>query len=158
MKKMIRRGESNPQPCRAFPSCSWRQYWQRFNAPSCAVGVLILLLFAAPAFAQERPRILVPLYAGQIGLQAFDGYSTYEVIRLGGVEKNPHVNELLTREPARFVLVKAGVSALSIVAAETLWRHGKKKESVFLMIGANSAMAYVAIHNARVLHQMQGRN
>lgn len=161
VKNKIRREESNLQPCRAFPLFSLRKYWQRFDAPACAVGLLILasLLVTAPAVAQDRPKLLPALYAGQIGLQAYDAYSTIRVIQLGGVEKNPHVDQLLTRRPGAFFAMKAGVAAMTIVAPESLWKRGRKTEAILVMIGSNGFMAYVAVHNGRVLNQLEkGRN
>jgi hypothetical protein len=120
-------------------------------------ALLLVLLWPVLAHAEDRPRVLVPLYAGQVGLQAYDAYSTVEVIRLGGVEKNPHVNTILTRQPAMFFALKAAVATGTIVAAERLWKSGRRKEAVFVMIGSNAFMAYVAVNNARVLRQMRDK-
>lgn len=122
------------------------------------VSGLIALLWSAPAFAEDRPKLLVPLYAGQIALQAYDGYSTVEAIRLGGVEQNRHVDSILTRQPRMFFALKAVVTTATIVTSERLWKNGRRKEAVAVMIGSNAFMAYVAVNNAKVLHQMQRRN
>jgi hypothetical protein len=119
--------------------------------------LLLFVLLPALAYAEDRPRVLVPLYAGQVGLQAYDAYSTVEVIRLGGVETNPHVNTILTRQPALFFALKAAVATGTIVTAERLWKSGRRKEAVAVMIGSNAFMGYVAVNNASVLRQMRER-
>jgi len=115
--------------------------------------VLLLMLLAAPAAAQERPKALVPLYAGQIALQAFDLYSTRRAIELGAVEKNRHADYAL--QSGTFAAVKVGISAATIATAEVLWRRGRRRDAVLLMIISNGVMVGVAANNAHVLHRLE---
>jgi hypothetical protein len=59
----------------------------------------------------------------------------------------------VVRNPAAYIALKAGVTGVSIFAAERLWRQNRKKSAVLLMVASNGLMAYVAAHNASVLRR-----
>ena len=101
-----------------------------------------------------RPALLLPLYVGNIALQGFDAYSTLAGMQKRGVEQNPLVSGI-AGNPATFIAVKGGVTALSIVAAERLWRNGHRAGAVATIALANGLMTAVAINNANVLRRMQ---
>ena len=98
----------------------------------------------------RRPRGLPALYAGSALLQGYDAYSTLTVLKHGGVEANP-VMRGVTTHPAAFIGLKAGVTAMSIMAAERMWKNNNRLGAVLTMTAMNSMMALVAAHNAHVL-------
>ena len=100
--------------------------------------------------APRRPRGLPALYAGSAFLQGYDAYSTLTVLKHGGVEANP-VMKGVTQYPAAFIGLKAGVTAMSIMAAERMWKNNNRLGAVLTMAAMNSMMALVAVHNAHVL-------
>jgi uncharacterized protein DUF5658 len=107
-----------------------------------------------PVVATTRPALLLPLYVGNIALQGFDTYTTLAAVQKGGAERNPLVSGL-TGSPAAFVAVKGGVTVLSILAAERLWRNGHRMGAVAAIAVANGLMTAVAINNANTLRRMQ---
>jgi hypothetical protein len=108
----------------------------------------------APAMSTTRPALLMPLYAGNIALQGFDAYSTLAAVQKNSVEQNPLVSGL-AGSPAAFIAVKGGVTVLSIVAAERLWRSGHRAGAVAAIAVANGLMTAVAINNANTLRRMR---
>ena len=102
----------------------------------------------------RRPMVLPALYATTVGLQAYDAYSTLTVLKNGGVEANP-VMKGITKNPTAFVALKAGVAAMSIMAAEKMWKDHNKVGAIVTMLASNGFMAYVAAHNTRVLNQIR---
>ena len=79
-----------------------------------------------------------------------NAYSTLTVLKHGGVEANP-VMRGVTTHPAAFIGLKAGVTAMSIMAAERMWKNNNRLGAVLTMVAMNSMMALVAAHNAHVL-------
>jgi hypothetical protein len=108
----------------------------------------------APAPSVRRPLTLPALYVGSALLQGYDAYSTLTVMKHGGVEVNPLMRGL-SKSPAAFIGIKAGVTAMSIMAAERMWKNNNRLGAVLTMVATNGLMAYVATHNARVLAQMR---
>lgn len=102
----------------------------------------------------HRPGLLPALYVGSASLQAFDAYSTLSVLEAGGREQNPLMKGVV-KSPATFIAVKAGITAVSIVAAERLWKNNNRLGAVLLMAASNGMMAYVAAHNASVLARVR---
>jgi hypothetical protein len=101
-----------------------------------------------------RPMLLPALYGTAALLQGYDVYSTLAVLKRGGVEVNP-VMKGLTKSPTALIGLKAGVTALSIVAAERMWKRHNRAGAVLTMAVSNSLMAMVATNNARVLRQFR---
>lgn len=108
----------------------------------------------AQAAAPRRPLTLPALYVGSAVLQGYDAYSTLAVLKHGGVEANPMMKGV-TKRPIAFIGLKAGVTAMSIMAAERMWKNNNRLGAVLTMVAANGMMAYVAAHNARVLAQVR---
>jgi hypothetical protein len=106
------------------------------------------------AASARRPFTLPALYVGSAVLQGYDAYSTLSVLKHGGVEANPVVKGV-TKNPAAFIGLKAGVTAMSIMAAERMWKNNNRMGAVLTMVATNGLMAYVAAHNARVLAQVK---
>lgn len=96
---------------------------------------------------QKRPSTLVPLYLSFGALQALDVHSTSTALNRGAVEANPLMGGI-AGSPLGLAVVKAGGTAGVIYASERLWKKNKGA-AVALMIGANSAMAWVVQHNYR---------
>jgi hypothetical protein len=103
---------------------------------------------------QQRPTILPSLYVSLSALQAYDVYSTLTAIRRGASESNPLMKGVVGNAGA-LVALKAGVTGVSIYAAERLWRDNKKAHAVLLMVASNGLMAYVAANNAAVLRRVR---
>ena len=105
-------------------------------------------------FEPRRPMALPALYGASALLQGYDAYSTLTVLKHGGVEVNP-VMKGLTRSPAAFIGLKAGVTMMSIMAAERMWKNQNRVGAVATMIIANGLMTVVATNNARVLSRLK---
>lgn len=102
----------------------------------------------------RRPAALPAMYAASVALQGYDAYSTLTVLKAGGVEANPMM-KTITKSPAAFIALKAGTAALSIMAAENMWKSGHKAAAIGVMVASNVAMSFVAANNARVLSQIK---
>ncbi len=109
---------------------------------------------ARTAVRRERSIVLPSLYVSLSALQAYDVYSTLTATRLGATEANPLMQGMVGN-PTAFIAMKAGVTGVSIYAAERLWRQNRKKSAVLLMVASNGLMAYVAAHNASVLRTVR---
>jgi hypothetical protein len=109
--------------------------------------------FAEPGAPHDRPLALPALYATTAVLQGYDAYSTLSVLKQGGVEANP-VMKGITKSPMAFIGLKAGMTTLSIISAERMWKRGNRMGAVATMVASNVFMAYVAASNARVLRQV----
>jgi hypothetical protein len=142
---------------------------------STAASLVVLALSAVPAHAAEgdagvrvaapkviitqpvvetpekRPAVLPFLYVSLAGLQAYDVYSTRQGLLHGAREMNPLMSPV-AGDMAGMIVAKAVSSVTTIVMAERLW-HRNKAAAILTMVAANSAMAIVAMNNARVLHQ-----
>jgi hypothetical protein len=108
----------------------------------------------ATARRSERSLILPSLYVSLAALQAFDAYTTFKGLDRGATEGNPLMQDV-TRHPAAFVALKAGVTGVSIYAAERLWRQNRKKSAIIMMLASNGLMAWVASHNAAVIRGLR---
>lgn len=102
----------------------------------------------------ERPKALMPMYAGFVALQGYDAYSTLKAVRAGGVERN-HLMAHAAKSPAQMISVKGAATLSSIWAAERLWRANHRKAAVVLMAVTGGMMAAVAANNACVLRRMR---
>ena len=103
---------------------------------------------------RHRPGALPAMYATSLALQGYDAYSTLTALKAGGVEANPMM-KTITKSPAAFIALKAGTAALSIMAAENMWKSGHKAAAIGVMVASNVAMSFVAANNARVLSQIK---
>src|SRR5262245_38868520 len=109
----------------------------------------------APRIATpRRPLALPSLYAGSVFLQSYDAYSTLNALKNGGTEANPLMKGV-TRYPMAFIGLKAGVTTMSIMAAERMWKGNNRLGAVLTMVATNGFMAAVAAHNTAVLHRVQ---
>jgi uncharacterized protein DUF5658 len=112
-------------------------------------------LNVAPRIAARRRPIALPsLYAGSVFLQSYDAYSTLSALRNGGTEANPLMKGI-TKSPVAFIGLKAGVTMMSIMAAERMWKDNNRVRAVLTMVATNGFMAAVAAHNTAVLHRVQ---
>src|SRR5262245_58066378 len=108
----------------------------------------------APRIAvRRRPLALPSLYAGSVFLQSYDAYSTLSALRNGGTEANPLMKGI-TKSPVAFIGLKAGVTMMSIMAAERMWKDNNRVRAVLTMVATNGFMAAVAAHNAAVLQRV----
>ncbi len=127
--------------------------------PSGAMALPQIDVSAAPtmatrSFEQKRPLALPALYGATAFLQGYDAYSTLTVIRHGGTEANPLMRNV-TKSPAAFIGLKAGVAIASIMAAERMWKSRNRVGAIATMVVANGLMATVAANNARVLSRVR---
>ena len=104
-------------------------------------------------FEPRRPVLLPALYGASALLQGYDAYSTLTVLKRGGVEVNPMMKGI-TKSPAAFIGLKAGVTLMSIMAAERMWKNHNRVGALVTMAVSNGLMAMVARNNARVLSQV----
>jgi hypothetical protein len=102
-----------------------------------------------------RGPLLPALYVSLASLNAFDAYSTVAALERGAVEANP-VMRGVAGNPAALWAVKGGVTALSIYAAERLWRNNRRVAAIAVMAVTNGLMTAVAARNSTVLSR-QGR-
>ena len=61
----------------------------------------------------------------------------------------------ITKSPAAFIGLKAGVTMVSIMAAERMWKNHNRVGAIATMIVSNGLMTAVAANNARVLSQLR---
>jgi hypothetical protein len=94
---------------------------------------------------EERPRLLIPLYFSMATWQALDFLSTQRGLKAGVQEGNP-VMAPLRGSAGAVIVVKAGVSAMTIYAAERMWKHNRKA-AVLTLIGVNLGYAAIVSHN-----------
>jgi len=117
--------------------------------PDLAANITI-----APRIAPHRPLVLPSLYAGSAFLQGYDAYSTLSALKNGGTEANPLMKGI-TKSPVAFIGLKAGVTMMSIMAAERMWKDNNRLGAVLTMVASNGFMAAVAAHNAAVLQRVK---
>lgn len=117
--------------------------------PDLAANITI-----APRIAPRRPLVLPSLYAGSAFLQGYDAYSTLAALKNGGTEANPLMKGI-TKSPVAFIGLKAGVTMMSIMAAERMWKDNNRLGAVLTMVASNGFMAAVAAHNAAVLQRVK---
>ena len=101
-----------------------------------------------------RPGLLPGLYAGSALLQGYDTWSTLTALKSGAREANPLMRGI-TKSPAAFVALKAGVTMASIMSAERMWKDNHRVAAVMMMVVSNGMMAAVAAHNASVLNRVR---
>lgn len=122
--------------------------------------MFILSTLTVPAVAADDSHppphglVLPALYVSFAGLNAFDAASTIHALEHGAVEANPLLTGI-ARRPVALWAVKGGVTAISIVAAEHLWRRGHKGQAIVLMVATNGIMTAVAAHNASVIRGLK---
>ena len=110
--------------------------------------------FAPRMASDHRPLMLPSLYAGSALLQGYDAYSTLTALKNGGTEANPLMKSI-TKSPAAFIGLKAGMTVMSIMAAERMWKNDNRVGAVLTMVASNGLMAMVAMHNASVLSRVR---
>ena len=98
----------------------------------------------------KRPVVLLPLYLSYATLQMSDAALTLKALRIGGHEANGLMSGL-SKHPVAFYAVKAAATSLSIVGAELMWRQGRRKSAVGVMIASNVLFGVVVRHNAQVI-------
>jgi Domain of unknown function (DUF5658) len=118
--------------------------------PDLASTINLAAQFKMP----RRPMPLSGLYAGSAFLQGYDAYSTLSALKSGATEANPLIRGI-TKNPAAFVALKAGVTAASIMGAERLRKDNHRTAAILMMIASNGMMAAVAAHNSAVLHRVR---
>ena len=119
------------------------------NAGDPAITVVALPVVTV----EKRPAALPVLYAGLIGLQAYDIYSTNSALSRGGSEANPLVAPM-AGQTAAMIVMKAVSTGTTIALTERLW-HRNRTAAILTMVAANGVVAIVAAHNARVLQQLR---
>ena len=131
----------------------------RTTLMAAALGVLLTSasvyaggVDTAPYQPPRRPVVLPTLYAGFAFLEGFDVQSTISALNDHAREANP-VMKTIAGQPGPFLAVKVGVTTVSIVAAERLWKQGHRKSSIAMMAAMNIFMAYVAVHNVNVVRR-----
>ena len=118
--------------------------------PDLAANLPVAPRIAAP----HRPLVLPSLYAGSALLQGYDAYSTLTALKNGATEANPLMKGI-TKSPVAFIGLKAGVTMMSIMAAERMWKDNNRVGAVLTMVASNGLMAAVAAHNAAVLQRVR---
>ena len=102
----------------------------------------------------RRPIVLPGLYAGFITLQALDTSYTLRSLPVLAREVNPLMSGV-TKYPAAFVALKAGLTIGAIMNAERLWKDDHRVAAIVLMAASNGLMAVVVTRNASTLRQAQ---
>ena len=96
-----------------------------------------------------RPQALLPMYVSFGLLQLIDAHSTTRALKSGAVESNPLMKDVVGNRASLFA-VKAGGTAVAIVAAERLWPRNRVA-AVGFMIAANAGISWVVQHNYHVV-------
>jgi hypothetical protein len=89
-------------------------------------------------------------------VQGYDGFLTLRVLKAGGVETNPLMKGVAGNQGA-MLGIKVAAALATVVGAESLWKRDHRVGAVLASFAANSAMAMVAHHNAKVLARLEGR-
>ena len=103
-----------------------------------------------------RRAVLSALHMATGVVQGYDGMLTLKVMRAGGIETNPLIKPVASNQGA-MMAIKVGAALSTVIGTEQLWRNDHKLGAIVASIVANSAMAMVAHHNAKVLATLQGR-
>lgn len=103
-----------------------------------------------------RRAVLSALHLATGVVQGYDGMLTLRVLKAGGIETNPLIKPVASNERA-MMAVKMAAAVSTVMGAEQLWRNDHKVGAIVASIVANSAMAMVAHHNAKVLATLEGR-
>ena len=101
-----------------------------------------------PPESRPRPMMLKTLYATSIGLQAFDGVSTYVGLRRGNLEMNPAMQG---STPTTLIVAKTTMTLTTIAIADQLWRQHHRGQAIAVMLISNGVMTAVAARNASIL-------
>jgi len=104
---------------------------------------------------RQRPWPLPFLYGSSAFLNSYDAFLTLGALKAGASEANPLMKPIVTRSPAAFLALKAGMTAASIASAERLWKQRHRKSAVLVMVLSNGMMAAIAAHNTAVVQQMK---
>jgi len=123
-------------------------------ATSIAQKTDLAAVKAAQFKAPRRPMLLPTLYAGSALLQGYDAYSTLSALKSGATEANPLMKGI-TKSPVAFIALKAGMTTVSIMAAERMWKDNHRVRAIVVMAVSNGMMAMVARHNAGVLNRVR---
>lgn len=146
---------------------------RRVAAPGSTVltlptGDRLLALAAAPDDTAPQPivrpgsdrgprrAVLSSLHAVTGVVQTYDGMLTMRVLQAGGTETNPLVKPVAGNEGA-MLGVKVAAAVATVIGSETLWHNNHRLGAILASAVANSAMAMIAHHNARVLARLEGR-
>ena len=116
--------------------------------PDLAASSNASVVFEPP----HRPLVLPFLYAGSVLLQGYDAYATLTVLKQGGTEVNPLLKGI--KSPVALVGLRAGLTALSIVQAERMWKRDQRLGAVLTMVAVNGFMAVAAVHNYAVIERL----
>jgi hypothetical protein len=125
-------------------------------APTTLASAVVATEALAPtAVARKfaaRPSALAPMYLSLAALQGYDIYSTTTALKQGAVEANPLLKGVAGNKTA-LIAVKSATTAVTIYAAERLWRQNRRKSAIALLVASNALMGAVAMNNAAVLRQ-----
>lgn len=86
--------------------------------------------------------------------QMLDFLSTQRGLKAGVQEGNP-VMAPLRGSAGAVIVVKAGVSVMTIYAAERMWKHNRKA-AVLTLIGVNLGYAAIVSHNLALAAKAPG--
>ena len=90
-------------------------------------------------------------------LQLFDGWTTYEILKRGGVERNPVIHWLMKLLGTYEALVLFKGLAIALVWA-LVFIPIPKDVTVILLIGLTMLYIWAVVGNWKVLQEMKGRN
>jgi uncharacterized protein DUF5658 len=135
-----------------LPLCLLSASARASDAPAPSAADASVVAMPVVRLQESRPSGLVAAYVAQVGLQAFDTYSTLAAVRRGGVERNPLLTGLVAH-PTAFIALKSGVTVASIMAAERMWREHHRDSAIALMAISNGLMVIVAANNASALRR-----
>ena len=100
----------------------------------------------------HRPLVLPFLYASSVLLQGYDAYATLTVLKHGGTEVNPLLKGI--KSPTALIGLRAGLTAMSIIQAERMWKRDQRLGAVLTMVAVNGFMAMAAVHNYAVIERL----
>lgn len=103
-----------------------------------------------------RRAVLSSLHAVTGVVQTYDGLLTMRVLKAGGSESNPLMKPVVGNEGV-MMGVKVAAAVATVIGTETLWHDNHRVAAIVASVLANSGMAMIARHNARVLARLEGR-
>lgn len=102
----------------------------------------------------HRPWPLPALYSSSVFFESYDAFLTLSALKKGGKEANP-ILKPFSDYPVAFVAAKAGLTAVSFMGAERLWKRNHRASAVTLMVLSNAMMVVVTAHNNAVLQRLK---
>jgi hypothetical protein len=133
----------------------WRFRLSRCLTVLVKIGIiplLIIALFASPAFAQSDRAYRLAL-AGAVTAHGLDLSTSSHCLGAGTCRELNPILRPLSDTPLAFGAAKMGIAAASLLATDALRRRGHRKAAFWIAVGQGIAFTYIAVRNVRATAQ-----